>query len=127
MQPSELLDVVNRLDVRGPIYLKLTVELRGIDGAQRVWYHSQKEHLQAWLGQYDGPGAYGRANWDRSAEFVYNHFQCVEGLVWLSEALDVDRKKILAACEKVRISGTRSATQCGVFRRHIPWRASKST
>ena len=35
-----------------------------------VWYHTQKEHLLGWLKAYDGPGAYGRKQWNRDAQFV---------------------------------------------------------
>jgi hypothetical protein len=34
------------------------------------WYHSKKEHWLAWLSEYRGPGAYGRKNGNRTAEFV---------------------------------------------------------
>jgi hypothetical protein len=35
-----------------------------------VWYRAKKEHWLGWLGAYDGPGAYERANWNRSPGFV---------------------------------------------------------
>ncbi|MCW2285611.1 hypothetical protein M2323_003572 [Rhodoblastus acidophilus] len=121
MRPSELRDVVRRLDESGPIHLKLEADLRK-PGAKAPWYSSQKEHLDGWLKEYDGPGVYGRANWsNRSAEFIYNHFQCAPGLVWLAEALGVPRAILVSACEDVKTAGARSASQCGAFRRAVPW------
>jgi hypothetical protein len=120
MRPSELREIIQQLDAGGPIYKNLEADLRR--RPSRPWYTSQKQHLLGWLGEYDGPGAYGRANWaNRSAEFVYNHFQCVPALVWLAEALGVRSEVLIAACDEVKKSGTRSATQCGIFRRTVPW------
>ena len=52
-----------------------------------VWYRTQKEHWLGWLGEYHGPGAYGRApSEERDARFVYNHIVCPEMLLWLIEA-----------------------------------------
>lgn len=52
-------------------------------GPRTTWYATQKEHLLGWLREYDGLGYYGRTNWNRTAQFVYNHFQCAAGLVWM--------------------------------------------
>jgi hypothetical protein len=122
MRPSELREIIQELDAGGPIYKALEAELAKDVGPSRAWYTSQKQHLLGWLSEYDGPGAYGRANWaNRSAEFVYNHFQCVPALVWLAEALGVPSETLIAACDEVKKSRARAATQCGTFRRAVPW------
>lgn len=36
----------------------------------RSGYATHKDHWVQWLEEYDGPGYYGRSNWDRDAQFV---------------------------------------------------------
>ena len=122
MRPSELRKIIEPLPPGGPIHLQLTNDLRIGAGFSNAWYSSQKEHWLGWLGDYSGPGAYGRANWEnRTAEFVYNHIQCAPMLVWLAEALGVPSGKLIAACEDVKAAGARSASQCGALRKAVPW------
>ena len=122
MTPSELHKVIIRLDPAGPIHMQLETDLWAGVGLGKAWYSSQKEHWLGWLGAYNGPGAYGRANWsNRSAEFVYNHIQCAPMLVWLAEAVGVPSDRLKAACVDVTKSGARYAAQCGAFRRAVPW------
>jgi hypothetical protein len=122
MRPSELREIIQLLDAGGPIYMRLQDDLRSGSGKSRAWYTSQKQHWLGWLSGYNGPGAYGRAHWaNRSAQFVYNHLQCVPALVWLAEALGVTSQTLIAACEEVKNSGIRASAQCGAFRRAVPW------
>ncbi len=39
-------------------------------GPRTSWYETQQEHLLGWLREYEGPGYYNRAKWDRTAEFA---------------------------------------------------------
>lgn len=84
------------------------------------WYTHQKQHWLGWLGDYSGAGAYGRANWNRSAEFVFNHVVNPQMLIWLAEAVGVDRQMVRRA---VRAALTRRsmAAMSGAVRRVIPW------
>ena len=72
------------------------LERRGMWSANN-WYHSQKEHWLGWLSEYRGPGAYGRKNGNRSAEFVYNHIVCPPMVLWLGEALGVSKERVAKA------------------------------
>ena len=117
--PADLRRVIVLLDPSGPIHQKLDVDLA--TGKSRAWYTSQREHLLGWLAEYPGPGAYGRANSDRSAAFVYNHFQCAPGLAWLAEAAGIDAALVSAGCDAARAAGRCSAAQCGAFRRVVSW------
>ena len=122
MKPSELLMVVQSLDEGGPIHKKLEADLGGGAEHSNTWYSSQKEHLTGWLQEYNGPGCYGRANWrGRTAKFIYNHFQCAPGLVWLAEAVGIPEETLLRGCEEVKKAGKRAASQCGAFRKVVPW------
>jgi hypothetical protein len=40
----------------------------------KKWYTTQKQHWVGWLGEYQGPGFYGRRTGSRrDAEYAYNH------------------------------------------------------
>jgi hypothetical protein len=87
-----------------------------------AWYSSQKEHWLGWLGEYDGPGAYGRQTGKaRGARYVYNHIQCAPMLFWLAEALEVEENALDAAFEAVLAAPKRNASLCAALRRVIPW------
>jgi hypothetical protein len=118
MTPNELRDHIKHLSPRGPVTRSLERSIRG-GGMSIVWYATQKEHL---LGsEYDGPGYYGRSSWNRSAEFIYNHFQCAPGLLWLAEAAGVPRFALVKAKEAALAAGEHSASQAGALRRVLPW------
>ena len=124
MNPRSLSRKIKTLRVTSPItatYARILVDLGVWDDAG-VWYATQKEHWLGWLGDYDGPGAYGRKKWKgRSAEFVYNHIGCPPMLLWLAEAAGVSRTKVMAA-KRAALSAKRNrATHCAVLRRVIPW------
>lgn len=74
MTPHELLRKLDGFREHQPLTVDLERRLRRRRPNSRpVWYQNQKEHWQGWLRDYCGPGAYGRRDWNRSAEFVYNH------------------------------------------------------
>jgi hypothetical protein len=90
-------------------------------GFNRAWYRSQKEHWLGWLAQYDGPGAYGRSDTKRDAQFVYNHIQCAPMLFWLSEALDTPSDILDTTFEAVVAAPNRGAQKCAALRSNLPW------
>jgi hypothetical protein len=120
MTPRELHDHIKRLSPRGPVACSLERIISG-GGMTVVWYSTQKEHLLGWLAEYDGPGCYGRTNWRRSAEFVYNHFQCAPGLLWLAEAAGAPRFVLVKARAAASHAGDHSASQCAAVRGVMPW------
>jgi hypothetical protein len=120
MTPKGLHAHIERLSPYGPVTRSLERRISG-GGMTVVWYANQREHLLGWLAEYDGPGAYGRSNPNRSAEFVYNHFQCAPGLLWLAEAAGVPRFALLKAKNAVLASRENSASQAGALRRVLPW------
>ncbi|MEJ7648697.1 MAG: hypothetical protein WKF57_06660 [Nakamurella sp.] len=86
-----------------------------------VWYRSQREHLHGFWGEYDSPGAYGRSKPGQGAKFAYNHLRCVPGLMWLAEAVGVDKHLIVEGIEAVEAAGSNLSSQCAAFRRQVPW------
>lgn len=86
-----------------------------------VWYTTQKQHWLGWLGEYDGPGAYGRLpGRHRDAKFAYNHIVCPEALLWLVEAAGV-RPELVQAAWSAYEAGTSLMQKSGAIRRHVPW------
>jgi len=86
-----------------------------------VWYRTQKEHWLGWLGEYDGPGAYGRApGLNRDAKYAYNHIVCPGMLLWLIAAAGV-RQDLVVAAQNATVAGTSLMQRSGAIRRHVPW------
>lgn len=86
-----------------------------------TWYRTQKEHWLGWLGEYGGPGAYGRKGGDnRDARFAYNHIVCPELLLYLIRAIPLGREQIEAA-EGADQSGATLMERCGLIRKAVPW------
>ena len=101
MTPRTLRRHILKLREVQPITESLERALRRRDASGRpTWYRSQKEHWVGWLGEYDGPGFYGRRNWDRSAAFVYNHINCAPMVLWLAEALGIPKTVLRAAASR---------------------------
>ena len=86
----------------------------------KVWYCSQKEHWLGWLFHYEGPGYYHRQNWNRTAEFVYNHINCAPMLLWLIEAAGVKTALVRSASRRL-LARDPGPTQCAAIRRVVPW------
>ena len=122
MTPGTLRKHVLRLREVQPITESLERYLRRLDGTSRpTRYRSQKEHWVGWLGEYDGPGFYGRRNWDRSAAFVYNHINCAPMVLWLAEALAMPKTDLRAASSAARDAAPGPGSRSAAVRRFLPW------
>ena len=122
MTPQDLRARLQRLPDETPKYRALEHALRDGTGYGRAWYRTQREHWLGWLGAYDGPGAYGRAEWaSRDAAFVWNHIQCAPMLFWLAEALALPDAVLDRAYQDIVAAPKRGASQCAALRRIIPW------
>lgn len=120
MNPKELRGVITRLPET--TFLSKEFEKRdNLQGVSHVWNKSQKEHWLGWLTEHDGVGAYKRKDANRDARFVYNHFQCSPGLLWLAEASGVDQALLIRGRDAMIAAQDRSASQCAAFRQVVPW------
>lgn len=90
---------------------------------KEFWFKHEREHLTGWLGDYGGPGAYGRKNPGKDARFFYNHFNDAWGLVWLAEALGVDEAAVAEGIEAIEAVADRGSARSGAFRKVVPWSA----
>ncbi len=85
------------------------------------WYKTQKEHWLGWLGEYKGPGAYGRKGGkDQGAEYAYNHIVEYRMLLWLIEAAGVESKLVKAAKSIVNEEKSMHANSAAI-RKIVPW------
>ena len=123
MTPRVLASKIAKLPATLPVTSAFEGDLRKLRtwGGASVWYSTQKEHWLGWLKEYSGPGYYGRKDWNRDAEFVYNHIVCPPMVLWLGEASGISaalvRKARLAALHaKPNLSAHAAA-----IRRVIPW------
>lgn len=121
MTPKELLRRVRRLPVAAPVAERLDRELADRGERLRAGYASQKDHWLGWLREYDGPGYYGRKNWDRSAAFVYQHILCAPMLLWLAEGAGIPHRRLEAARKAVLKAVPHGAARCAALRKVIPW------
>jgi len=134
MTPNQLAAKIRKLRARPPITAEFesVLERRGSWSSSRAWYTSQKEHWLGWLSGYHGPGYYGRKNWHRSADFVYNHIVCPPMVLWLGEASGLPKARIVEAKQAALSASPYFPAQCAAIRKTIPWkvievRLTKST
>jgi hypothetical protein len=123
MTPRTLASKIAKLPATLPITTAFERELRKLRtwGTTSVWYSTQKEHWLGWLEEYGGPGYYARKDWNRDAEFVYNHIVCPPMVLWLGEAFGVS--PILVRKGKKAAFGAQPTlpAQSAAIRRVIPW------
>jgi hypothetical protein len=86
-----------------------------------AWYSSQKAHWLGWLKEYDGPGYYGRAEWNVTAEAVYNRIVNPSMVLWLGEAAGVPAPSVKAAADAALRAPDNMSSQSGAIRRHVTW------
>lgn len=85
-----------------------------------IWYRTQKEHWLGWLREYNGPGAYGRKNWNRDARFAYNHVVCPGLLLYLIRAIPL-QPDIVAAAEVAARDAKTLMAKAGAIRKVATW------
>ena len=123
MTPRTLASKIAKLPAILPITTSFERDLRKLRiwGTASVWYSTQKEHWIGWLKGYGGPGYYERKNWNRDAEFVYNHIVCPPMVLWLGEASGIS----LILIRKAKIAGLSAgpslSAQSAAIRRVVPW------
>lgn len=126
--PQQLRRAIARLSPKSPITDRFSAQWRRLGkkgGRQQeqkvVWYKTQHEHWLGWLRAYDGPGAYRRMDWNRTAEFVYNHIVNPQMLVYLAEASGVDRMLITKATRRALAGKSTMSSMSGAIRGVLTW------
>lgn len=115
MRAPEFAAVLRRLQPHTPIADQWEV----LRPPRSKWWRSEREHMAAWFSQAEGPGAYGRRKAQTAAQ-TYNRLLCPPALLWIAEALGVERETVRAAANAAWTK-KHIAAQCGEIRRHIPW------
>lgn len=124
--PAQLRRAIARLSTASPFTDRFTAKWRRMRGTgqrerENVWYTTQHEHWLGWLKYYRGPGAYGRTNWARSADFAYSHIVNPQMLIYLAEAAGIDRKVLNAAARAALKNRETMGSMSAAIRRLIPW------
>lgn len=115
MQARELRSIILGL----PQFQPLTTALLS-ESIPSGWSDEQT-HLVNWLGDYDGPGYYGRSGRGYDARHFYQHFQDGYGLLWLAEAVGVSRSILEQGASAIRNTHGRPGSKAAAFRRVCPW------
>jgi hypothetical protein len=85
-------------------------------------YETHRDHWIRWLEEYDGPGFYGRSNWDVDARTVYQRLNNGRMIVWLNEAAGGRPQAIGATIREMKLRGNgRKQTEAKIARAHHPW------
>lgn len=85
-------------------------------------YDSHKAHWMGWLGEYDGPGYYGRSSWDVDARSVYQRLNCGQMIVWLNEAAGAPARTVAQAITQIQWQGGgNAAREAKIARSFFPW------
>jgi hypothetical protein len=123
MTPRTLSSKISQLTSKAPITAQFERNLRKLHiwGEAPVWYSTQKEHWLGWLKGYKGPGFYERKNWNRDAEFVYNHIVCPPMVLWLGEASGISSGLVLKAKQAALHAKPNLSAQAAAIRKVIPW------
>jgi hypothetical protein len=123
MTPRTLASKIAKLPATLPITTAFERELRKLRtwGTTSVWYSTQKEHWLGWLKGYGGPGYYERKNWNRDAEFVYNHIVCPPMVLWLGEASGISPILVRKAKKAALSAKPTLPAQSAAIRRVISW------
>jgi hypothetical protein len=120
--PEDLRRHILKLPVTAPLSEAFEAELsKTTESLRKAWYSDQREHWLGWLKEYDGPGYYGRADWDVDAKTVYNRVGNPAMVLWLGEAAGVSTKRLKEAAAKALDLRGSFPRQCGAIREVIPW------
>lgn len=86
-----------------------------------IWYSTQKQHWLGWLGEYHGPGYYGRTSTARrDARFAYNHIVEVKMLLYLAKAAGAS-SRVLAEARAAECRARTLQAKAGAVRKVVPW------
>ncbi|GAA5501589.1 hypothetical protein Dxin01_01325 [Deinococcus xinjiangensis] len=85
-------------------------------------WSDEQAHLEGWLSDYDGSGFYNRAGHGHDVKHFYQRFQDGYGLLWLAEALGVNRSIVERGAAAIREKhDQRPGTIAAAFRKVCPW------
>ncbi len=125
--PQQLRRAIARLSPYSPITEKFTVQWAKLGSKcgqlppKKPWWKTQQEHWLGWLKGWNGPGYYGRKDWNHSAEFVYNHIVNPGMLIYLIEGAKVHENHIRKAIRTALANASSMASMSSAIRRIIPW------
>ena len=124
MDPRELNSHISNLSNRAPITVELKDALQEVGCIEPIDHgrFSPKKSWLGWLDGYNGPGYHNRKDWNRTAEFVYNHLNAPLMALWLGEVSGVPKPVVRKAMAAARLAHPNFGTQTAAIRKIIPWK-----
>ena len=109
-----------RLEPHPPITEALRAELTKKRGPSR--HASERDHMMDWFYSQisTGQGAYSRRRPNYSARVTYNRLLSAPGLIWISEAIDIDPERSQEAAG-LALGPGRVIERCRAIRKIFPW------
>ena len=109
-----------RLEPHPPITEALRAEITKKRGAPR--HASERDHMSNWFYSQisKGYGDYSRRRPNYSARVTYNRLLSATGLIWISEALDIDATRSQHAAD-LALGPGHVTTRCRAIRKLFPW------
>ena len=108
------------LDPYPPITERLKAEIAKTRGPARN--NSERDHMATWFSSQVGLGGgeYSRRRPNYSARVTYNRLLSAPGLIWISEALDIDPIRSQRAAD-IALGTGRVNTKCREIRKLFSW------
>lgn len=110
-----------RLDPHPPITEALKAALANRSGRPSR-NDTERAHMSSWFTSQTttGQGAYSRRRPNYSARVTYNRLLSTPGLIWISEALDIDPERSQEAAD-LALGPGRVNERCRAIRKIFPW------
>jgi hypothetical protein len=84
---------------------RLSATMPESDRLDKGGYQTHKDHWIGWLSEYDGPGYYGRSDWNVDARTVYQRLNNGRMIVWLNEAAGERPALVRTAIREMKLRG----------------------
>lgn len=121
MNGPEFAQVLKRLPPHPPITTDYERRHRQGSPDKRTSYSNQRDHMVGWMSEMNGPGAYGRKQYGRTAKEAYNTLRCAPALIWIAEALGEDAAVVRSAVAAADRADSNPSAECGAIRKVVPW------
>jgi hypothetical protein len=126
MSRQEFAAKIRKLSDAGTVTQQFERELKLADRWTHVPLHdSRKKDWMIWLDGYQGPTP-KRKEWERSAQFIYNHLSCPPMVLWLAEAGGIPKSILIKAKGSALRAQPNRISECAAIREIIPWASIES-
>lgn len=117
----EFANFLERLDPYPPITQKLKADT-ALRTGRPPRHENERDHMVNWFVSQTGTGhgQYSRRRPNHSARVTYNRLMTAPGLIWISEALNIDAQRSQRAVD-IALSPGHVTVRCRAIRKLFPW------